>query len=752
MSAQMTVSPHDLGHLIGGTHWNPRSILGPHRTMVDGKSSCIVRAWLPYAATAAVILTPDNHLNHTDHSSAPHSQSSHPMTRIHEAGLFEVVIPLWQETRPYRLQMTDAGGTTTTLHDPYAFPLLLTDFDLHLFAEGTLYKAYNSLGAHRRTVDDVRGVHFVVWAPNAARVSVVGDFNQWDGRCHLMTNRGVSGLWELFIPDLPEGTLYKYEIRPRGQDVLMVKADPYAFASELRPRTASVAYDISTYTWRDDTWMTARSMWDPLSAPLSIYEVHLGSWMRVPEDNNRWLTYQELAEKLIPYAKELGYTHLELMPVTEHPFDGSWGYQATGYFSATSRYGRPEQFMAFVDAAHQAGLGVIMDWAPAHFPDDPHGLALFDGTHLYDHVDPRRGYHPHWHSRIFNYDRPEVRAFLINSALFWLDQYHIDGLRVDAVASMLYLDYGRKSGEWIANEFGGNENLGAVAFLKELNIVVHRDYPGAITIAEESTAWPGVSRPTYTGGLGFTFKWNMGWMHDMLQYFQHDPVYRRFHQSQITFGLLYAFSENFVLALSHDEVVHGKRTLLDKMPGDIWQRFANLRLLYAYMYCHPGKKMLFMGGEFGQWQEWNHDRSLDWHLCDYEPHRGLQCLIRDLNRVYREESSLHEVDFEWGGFQWIDFSDSDNSVIAFLRKSRNEQDTLVCVCNFTPVPRYGYSIGVPALGWYQELMNTDGIAYGGSNLGNGGGLYATTIPNHGFPSSLTLTLPPLSMLILKRQL
>ena len=751
MILQTTISPQDITHLVEGTHWNPRSILGPHRKTTEGLSSYVIRVWLPYASTVAVILMPDDHPSHHAHSTGTQSETLHTMTRTHEAGLFEVVIPRQHEVGPYQLRVTDSGGTTVTLYDPYAFPLLLPDFDQHLFTEGTLYKAYNHLGAHLRTVDGVKGVHFVVWAPNAARVSVVGDFNRWNGLCHLMTSRGASGLWELFVPNLPENTLYKYEIRPRGQDVPVVKADPYAFASELRPRTASVVYDLSSYTWHDKAWMTARSTWDPLSAPFSIYEVHLGSWMRVPEENNRWLTYQELAERLIPYAKELGYTHLELMPVMEHPFDGSWGYQTTGYFSATSRYGPPNRFMAFVDAAHQAGLGVILDWTPAHFPDDPHGLALFDGTHLYDHADPRRGYHPHWHSRIFNYDRPEVRAFLINSALFWLDQYHIDGLRVDAVASMLYLDYGRHSGEWIPNEFGGNENLGAVAFLKELNVIVHRDYPGAITIAEESTAWPGVSRPTYTGGLGFTFKWNMGWMHDMLRYFQLDPIYRRFHQTQLTFGLLYAFSENFVLALSHDEVVHGKRTLLDKMPGDVWQQFANLRLLYGYMYCHPGKKMLFMGGEFGQWQEWNHDRSLDWHLCNDEPHRGLQGLIRDLNRVYREEPSLHEVDFEWGGFQWIDFSDADNSVTAFLRKSKDGNNTVICVCNFTPVPRYTYRIGVPAPGWYQELMNTDGIAYGGSNLGNGGGLYAEMIPYHGFPHSVRLTLPPLSMLLLKRR-
>ena len=591
----------------------------------------------------------------------------------------------------------------------------------------------------------------MVWAPNAARVSLIGDFNGWNGLRHPMASRGSPGLWELFIPDLPEGTLYKYEIRSREHGDLLSKADPYAVASELRPRTASVVCDLSTYAWDDGAWMSARAEWDPLIAPLSIYEVHLGSWMRVPEENNRWLTYEELAAKLIPYTTDLGYTHLELMPVTEHPFDGSWGYQATGYFAATSRYGDPTGFMAFVDAAHQAGLGVIIDWAPAHFPDDPHGLALFDGTHLYDHADPRLGYHPDWHSRIFNYDRVEVRTFLLNSALFWLDKYHIDGLRVDAVASMLYLDYGRKSGEWIPNEFGGKENLGAVSLLKELNVLVHREFPGVVTIAEESTSWPGVSRPTYTGGLGFTFKWNMGWMHDMLTFFQYDPIYRRFHQNQITFGLLYAFSENFVLALSHDEVVHGKRTLLDKMPGDVWQRFANLRLLYGYMYSHPGKKMLFMGGEFGQWREWNHDASLDWHLCEDEPHRGLQRLIRDLNRVYREEPALHEVDFDWSGFQWIDFSDADNSVIAYLRKGKNTDAAIVCLCNFTPVPRHGYCVGVPEAGWYRELINTDGIAYGGSNMGNSGGLHAAETPSHGFRYSLTVTLPPLSILLLKRQ-
>ena len=736
MLSQPTYQQEDLDRLITGTQWNPRAILGPHRGTIDGKSCLIIRAWLPYAMQ--VDLLPEDP-----------AEPLVPMTRLHDAGLFEAIVPETMPTSSYRLRVTQHDGTVTEFHDPYAFPPLLTEFELHLFAEGTFYKAYDCLGAHLRTVEGITGVHFAVWAPNAERVSVVGDFNRWDGRCHPMTSRGATGLWELFIPDLPEGTLYKYEIRSQERGALLVKADPYAQAGELRPRTASVVRDLSRYAWHDQTWMAARARQNPLSTPLSIYEVHLGSWMRIPEEGTRWLTYQELAQKLIPYAKELGYTHLELMPVTEHPFDGSWGYQATGYFAATSRYGRPEDFMAFVDAAHQAGLGVIMDWAPAHFPDDPHGLATFDGTHLYDHADPRLGHHPEWHSRIFNYDRAEVRTFLLNSALFWLEKYHIDGLRVDAVASMLYLDYGRKAGEWIPNEFGGHENLGAVSFLKELNVLVHREHPGAITIAEESTSWPGVSRPTYTGGLGFTFKWNMGWMHDMLEYFGRDPVHRQFHQDQLTFGLLYAFTENFVLPLSHDEVVHGKRALLDKMPGDLWQRFANLRLLFGSMYGHPGKKMLFMGGEFGQWREWNHDASLDWHLSNFEPHRGLQRLVRDLNGLYRREPALYEADFDWSGFQWIDFNDTENSVIAFLRKATSSSDAVVCVCNFTPVPRYGYRIGVPASGWYRELLNTDAFYYGGSNVGNNGGIQSIGSPCHGFPHSLTLTLPPLGMLLLK---
>ena len=726
----------DIERVIRAEHWDPFCVLGPHSVTANGQRATVVRAFLPEAVEACLL--PDER-----------GTTPVPMTSIHAAGLFEASVPAMGEKPRYRLRVTDRRGGVTERHDPYAYPPLLSDFDLHLFAEGRLYRAYEILGAHLHTVDDVAGVRFVVWAPNALRVSVVGDFNGWDGRRHPMRSRGATGLWELFIPEIPEGSNYKYEIRPRDHDAPLLKADPYAFAAELRPKTASVVRDISRYRWGDRPWMDARANRDPLSSPLSIYEVHLGSWMRVPEEGSRWLTYLELAERLIPYVKDLGYTHLELMPVTEHPFDGSWGYQTTGYFAPTSRYGSPEDFMAFVDAAHQAGIGVIMDWAPAHFPDDPHGLDRFDGTHLYDHVDPRQGYHPDWHSRIFNYGRAEVRNFLLNSALFWLDRYHVDGLRVDAVASMLYLDYARKPGEWIPNPFGGNENLGAIEFLKEFNIVVHREYPGVLTIAEESTAWPGVSRPTYTGGLGFGLKWNLGWMHDMLDYFGHDPVHRVFHQNHITFGLIYAFTENFVLVLSHDEVVHGKKALLEKMPGDNWQRFANLRALYGYMYGHPGKKMLFMGGEFGQWGEWSHDDSLQWHLCQYEPHLGLQRYVRDLNRLHRNEPSLHQADFDWTGFQWIDYSDGGQSAIAFIRKARDTADVVVCVCNFTPVPRHGYRIGVPAPGWYRELLNSDAAIYGGSNVGNGGGVQAEPIPWHGLPYSLSLTLPPLAVLFLK---
>jgi 1,4-alpha-glucan branching enzyme len=704
---------------------------------VEGKPALVVRAFLPEAKEASVV------------PEAPGSVEVQ-MRLVHKAGLYEAVFLSDPERFNYQLRMKDRSGQVISRHDPYAYPPLLTDYDLHLFSEGRHYRAYEVLGAHLRRSDDVEGVQFAVWAPNALRVSVVGDFNGWDGRCHPMRNRGSSGLWELFIPDLPEGTIYKYEIRPQDQEVSFLKADPYAFAAELRPKTASIVCDLGRYAWGDQEWLEARAAQDLLAGPIALYEVHLGSWMRVPEEGGRWLTYHELAAKLIPYAKEMGFTHLELLPVAEYPFDGSWGYQTTGYFAPTSRHGRPEDFMAFVDACHQGGLGVILDWTPAHFPDDPHGLAWFDGTYLYDHEDPRLGYHPEWHSRIFNLRRVEVRNFLVNSALFWLDRYHLDGLRVDAVASMLYLDYARQPGEWIPNRFGGHENLEAAEFMKELNVVAHKEYPGVLTIAEESTAWPGVSHPTYLGGLGFSLKWNLGWMHDMLEYFSLDPVYRKYHQNNLTFGLVYAFSENFVLVLSHDEVVYGKRSLLDKMPGDHWQRFANLRALLGYMYGHPGKKMLFMGAEFGQWQEWNHDESLDWHLLEYEPHQGLQRYVRDLNKLYRFEPALHQVDFDWPGFQWIDFSDADHSVVAFLRRAKNPNDFIVFVYNFTPILQTGYQLGVPEPGFYCECLNSDAAIYGGSNKGNNGGVQAEAVPWHGMPYSVSLTLPPLAGLWLKK--
>ena len=732
----MILSDDELKRLFRAEHWDPFSLLGPHPASREGTAGVVVRAFVPEASRVEVLR---------------HGKDSQRMTRIHDEGLYEVTIADARLPLVYRLAVTDGQGHKTERHDPYAFSQLITDFDLHLFSEGRLYRAYNLLGAHCLSLDGIAGVRFIVWAPNAKRVSVVGDFNNWDGRRHQMRNRGVSGLWELFIPDIPEGAVYKYEIRSNNGDAPFLKADPYAFAAELRPKTGSVVRDISHYQWKDQAWMEGRTRQNSLSAPLSIYEVHLGSWRRVPEDGNRWLTYRELAASLIPYVKDMGYTHIELMPVTEHPFDGSWGYQTTGYFAPTSRFGAPEEFMAFVDACHYEGIGVIMDWVPAHFPDDPHGLAWFDGTHLYDHEDPRLGYHPEWHSRIFNFGRVEVRNFLLNSALFWLERYHIDGLRVDAVASILYLDYSRKQGEWIPNKYGGNENLDAIVFLKEFNAQVHQDHPGVLTIAEESTAWPGVSKPTYLGGLGFSLKWNMGWMHDTLEYFSLDPVHRRYHQNKITFGLVYAFSENFVQVISHDEVVHGKKALVDKMPGDLWQRFANVRALLGFMYGHPGKKMLFMGGEFGQWYEWNHDESLQWHLLENESHRGLQRYVKDLNRLYLSEPAFYEVDFEWSGFQWIDFSDADHAVIAFMRRARNTEDAVICIGNFTPVPREQYRIGMPTMGAYRELLNSDAELYGGSNMGNGGMRHAEPTPWHGQPYSVLLTLPPLSMLYLKRQ-
>ena len=619
---------------------------------------------------------------------------------------------------------------------------------MYLLGEGTNYRAYNKMGAHPLTVEGVEGVHFAVWAPNAIRVSVIGAFNHWDGRIHPMQQRGDSGLWELFIPQLKAGDLYKYEVKGHN-DFLMQKADPYAFASELRPRSASVVWDVEDYEWQDTDWMVARDRKNWLDEAISVYEVHLGSWRRNPEEKNRMLSYRELAETLVPYVKEMGYTHIEVLPITEHPFDGSWGYQTIGYYSPTSRFGTPDDFKFFVDRCHQAGIGVIVDWVPAHFPKDAHGLAYFDGTHLYEHADPRLGEHKDWGTHIFNYGRNEVRSFLLSSAVFLADVYHIDGLRVDAVASMLYLDYSRKEGEWIPNKFGGRENLEAVDFLKKFNEIIHAEYPGFLTFAEESTAWPMVSRPVYLGGLGFDMKWNMGWMHDTLNYMQKDPVFRKYHHHQMTFSMIYAFNENFILPFSHDEVVHGKGAMLAKMPGDMWQQFANLRLLYAYMFAHPGKKLTFMGMEFGQWREWQHGESLDWHLLEYDSHLGLQGLMRDLNALLKEYPCLHQIDFSWEGFEWVDLNDWENSMLITLRRGREPDDLLVCGFNFTPMPREGYRIGLPAAGVYEEVLNTDAAQYGGSGLVNRQVIPAEAVEWQGRSHSASVVMPPLGAIYLR---
>ncbi|MEW6001607.1 MAG: 1,4-alpha-glucan branching protein GlgB, partial [Nitrospirota bacterium] len=661
----------------------------------------------------------------------------------------EVLIGDRKEVFPYRISVKSFDGRKSEFYEPYSFLPVLTDFDLHLMGEGSHYRQYEKLGAHLMEIKGIKGVHFAVWAPNAKRVSVIGNFNKWDGRRHPMRVLGPSGIWEIFIPGLKEGELYKFEIKSKFKNYISIKADPYAFYFELRPKSASIVYDINKYKWNDNKWIEMRSKKNWFESPLSIYEVHLGSWMRVPEEGNRWLTYRELADKLIKYVKEMGYTDIELLPVTEHPLDASWGYQTIGYFAPTSRYGKPEDFMYFVDKCHQNNIGVILDWVPSHFPTDGHGPGFFDGTCLYEHEDPRKGFHPDWGTKIFNYGRNEVKNFLLSNALFWFEKYHIDGLRVDAVASMLYLDYSRREGEWIPNIHGGRENLEAIDFIKKFNEIVHQHHPSVLTVAEESTAWPSVSRPTYLGGLGFSLKWNMGWMNDTLEYFSKNPVHRKYHHNNLTFSLLYAFTENFILVLSHDEVVHGKRSLLNKMPGDMWPKFANLRLLYGFMYCHPGKKLLFMGGEIGQWDEWYHEKSLDWHLLNYTQHKRLQKFVIDLNHIYQSEPALYEVDFSYHGFEWIDFTDADSGVISFIRKAKDANNFLVILCNFTPVPRTGYRIGVPEKCFYKEILNSDSKNYWGSNMGNAGGLNAEAIPWHKRPYSINATLPPLSIIILK---
>jgi 1,4-alpha-glucan branching enzyme len=625
---------------------------------------------------------------------------------------------------------------------------LLSDDDIYLFNEGSHFRLYEKLGAHIISVDGRQGTYFGVWAPNAETVGVIGDFNGWDDRRHLLTPRGESGIWEGFIAGVGRSAPYKYVIQSTYGNRRLEKADPFAVHGEVPPKTASVIWDLS-YDWGDEKWMASRAQNQKPEAPMSIYEIHLGSWMRVPGENFRSLSYQELARRLTEYVLTIGCTHVEFMPVMEHPFFGSWGYQSLGYFSPTSRYGTPQDFMHLIDRLHQNGIGVILDWVPSHFPVDGHGIGNFDGTHLYEHADERKGFHPDWKSYIFNYGRNEIRNFLISSSLFWLDKYHIDGFRVDAVASMLYLDYSRKPGEWIPNEFGGNENLEAISFLRRFNEETHKNYPDTITIAEESTAWPMVSRPVFLGGLGFDMKWDMGWMHDTLAYFSKDPVHRSYHHNKLTFRMIYAFHENYVLPLSHDEVVHGKGSLLGKMPGDDWQKFANLRLLFGYMYAQPGKKLLFMGGEFGQWAEWAHDRSLDWHLLESSLHNGLHRWMHDLNQLYRTEAALHESDFFPDGFQWIDCNDSVHSTISLIRRDRQGARELIAVFNFTPVPRHNYRVGAPRSSFWQELLNSDARDYGGSGQGNLGALEAAPVPFHDMSHSLNLILPPLSAVFLR---
>ncbi len=718
------LSPEDVRALAAGRHETPADVLG--MGTLDGR--LLVRTWQPHAIRVELL-------------DLQHGRTL-PMSPGAASGLFE-----WRADaeRPfrYRFRVTTADGANHDLEDPYRFPPWLTDFDLHVFHEGTQYRAYEKMGAHPRVVEGVPGVQFAVWAPNAAGVSVVGSFNRWDSRLHLMHRRGLGGVWEIFIPGAAPGDLYKFEIRSRLGPVEQ-KADPYAFFAEVRPRSASIVWASDRYTWNDSSWMERRSQQRWHEAPILIYEVHPGSWRRRA---GRWLTWRELADELIPHVLSLGFTHIELLPPAEHPLDASWGYQTTGYFAPTSRYGTPDEFREFVDRCHQAGLGVIVDWTPAHFPKDAHGLARFDGTALYEHADPRQGEHRDWGTLIFNYGRHEVRSFLLSSAMWWADAFHVDGLRVDAVASMLYLDYSRPPGEWIPNRFGGRENLEAIDFLRRFNEVVHAEHPGFLTCAEESTAWPMVSRPVYLGGLGFDFKWNMGWMHDTLEYFAKDPIYRKYHHNMLTFSMVYAFTENFVLPFSHDEVVHGKRSLLAKMPGDPWQKFANLRLLLAYMATHPGKKLLFMGAELAPWTEWDCHGELDWSLLNHAPHAGIRNLVGELNRLVRELPALHQLDTQPDGFEWIELHDSDQSVLAFLRRARPPARELVVVGNFTPVPRHNYRIGAPRGGVWREVLNTDADVFGGTNVGNGGSAKAEPKPWHGRPWSLSLTLPPLGLLI-----
>lgn len=726
---------NSLSGIIDGNLSDPRGVLGPHKIKMEGKEAIAVRGYFPSSDQAWIV----------DHV---HS-AVRPMRKIHPSGIYEGLMPQHDTDSPsYRIRLANGNGNTIEMTDPYSVPFHLTDFDRYLFGSGQHWKIYEKLGSHIREVNGQVGVNFAVWAPNAQSVQVVGDFNHWDGRSHAMQKQIPSGIWELFVPNIGEGQKYKLRVRLASGEVID-KTDPYGVAAELPPRTASIVCSLDKHQWNDNEWMSRRREENQLDKPMSVYEVHLGSWRKCEHGVHGWMNYRDIAHQLVQYCQEMNFTHVELMPISEHPFTGSWGYQTVGYFAATSRYGTPEDFMYFVDHCHRHGIGVIIDWVPAHFPKDAHGLRQFDGSALYEHSDPRQGEHPDWGTMIFNFGRNEVKNFLIANALFWLDKYHIDGLRVDAVASMLYLDYSRKQGEWVPNQYGGRENIDAIHLLREFNIQSHTQYPGVLTIAEESTAWPGVSRPTETGGLGFSLKWNMGWMNDTLRYMREDPINRKYHHNELTFSLIYAFTENFNLPLSHDEVVHGKGALIAQMSGDLWQKFANLRLLYSYMWTHPGKKLLFMGSELAQWHEWNYDSTIQWDLLQWDTHRGMQRLVADLNQLIRREPALHELDFSGEGFEWVDCMNGDDSVLGYVRKAKDPNDFVMIACNFTPVVRR-YRMGVPKAGYYREIFNSDSAHYAGTNVGNYPGITADShIPHHGRPASIELTIPPLGLVVFK---
>lgn len=743
------LSLQSVNSLVNGTLDNPAQLLGAHRVSDGGREALSVRAYLPDSDRVWLVDQAHNEVR--------------PMRRLHPGGFYEAICPSDATEGPgatsqrnddkpnsFKLRVAQKNGQMTEIQEPYSIQPLLSEFDLHLFGQGRNWEIYNKMGAHARTVDGVAGVNFAVWAPNAENIEVIGDFNNWDGRAHAMRKHIPAGVWELFIPGMKSGDKYKFRVKAEGGHSID-KSDPFGFYAELPPRTASVVTPLDEYTWNDSQWLEQRANTDPLSKPMNVYELHLGSWRRDPNGHHGWMNYRKIAQQLVEYCKEMGFTHVELMPISEHPFTGSWGYQTVGYYGITSRYGSAEDFMYFVDHCHQNGIGVILDWVPAHFPKDGHGLRRFDGSALYEHADPRQGEHPDWGTMIFNYGRNEVRNFLVSNALFLLDKYHIDGLRVDAVASMLYLDYSRNDGEWVPNHHGGRENLDAIHMLREFNEQAHGQYPGVLTLAEESTAWPGVSRPTDAGGLGFSVKWNMGWMNDTLRYMRNEPIHRKYHHNELTFSLIYAFTENFTLPLSHDEVVHGKGALISQMSGDLWQKFANLRLLYSYMWTHPGKKLLFMGSEIAQWHEWDYDSEIQWELLSWDTHRGVKNLVGDLNKLVNAEPALHEVDFSGEGFEWIDCMNADDSVIAFMRKAKDSDDYVIVASNFTPVVRENYRIGSPEGGFFKEVFNSDSEYYGGSNVGNHPGCNAEAIGEHGRPFSMPVNLPPLGTVVLKPQ-